>query len=316
MRSQRLIRLFIVVSLSSANAWAVQRTFVSAATGDDANPCSRALPCRSFAAAIVLADPDGEVIVLDSGGYGAVAVLQPVSLISPSGVHAAITAFSGNAITVNAGDPARVVLRNLALSSQGGTNGIEADTVAALHIEGCLISGFSDTGIMFAPTTSGARLYVDNTIVRRSGNSGINVTGGTDICASIESARLYQNGVGAYAQGARATIRKSIAAGSTYEGFGALFAPDVDVEDSVAMNNSIGFSTAFSTMTVVRCEVTSNAKGMSAQSFSTIYVSDSTIASNVLGLDSQFMSTIASRGNNTLEANTTNGGFSGSFPAQ
>src|SRR5437870_11556491 len=75
-----------------------QRTFVSAATGNDANPCTRTAPCRNFAAAIAQTASGGEVVVLDSGGYGTVTINQAVSLIAPSGVYAGITVFSGAGI--------------------------------------------------------------------------------------------------------------------------------------------------------------------------------------------------------------------------
>src|SRR5436853_5663 len=80
-----------------------QRTFVSAATGNDANPCNRAAPCRNFAAAIAQTASGGEVVVLDSGGYGTVTISQAVSLVAPPGVYAGISVFSGTGITINAG---------------------------------------------------------------------------------------------------------------------------------------------------------------------------------------------------------------------
>jgi hypothetical protein len=61
---------------------AVQRTFV-ASTGNDANPCSLAAPCRAFGAAILQTSANGEVIVLDSAGYGPATITQPVSIIAP-----------------------------------------------------------------------------------------------------------------------------------------------------------------------------------------------------------------------------------------
>jgi hypothetical protein len=313
---RRSITVFILILLSCAHAWAAQRTFVSAATGDDANACTRLLPCRSFSGAVALTDPDGEVIALDSGGYGAVTIAQPVSLISPAGIHAAITATAGNAVTVNAGDTARVILRNLALSSQGASNGIDADTVAALHVEGCLISGFTVNGILFDPTTTGARLYVNNGVIRRSGTAGINVTGGTGVQASVESLRVYENAAGVYVNNAMATIHKTIAAGGTYSGFFADIGSKVDVEESVATNHGTGFAANAALMTVIRCESTSNNVGIGASLFSTIYVSDSTIALNATGLHEEALSIISSRGNNTLQANTTDGAFNSSFMAQ
>src|SRR5438876_9156935 len=104
--------ILILLLFGATNLPAAQRTFVSAAIGSDANPCTRALPCRSFAAALPFTDTDGEVIVVDSGGYGPVTITQSVSLIAPDGVYAGITtlAFSGPAVTVNAGDTANVIL--------------------------------------------------------------------------------------------------------------------------------------------------------------------------------------------------------------
>jgi hypothetical protein len=53
----RLLMLLVVSSVGAADA--AQRTFVSAGSGSDANPCTRALPCRSFGAAITQTDAAG-----------------------------------------------------------------------------------------------------------------------------------------------------------------------------------------------------------------------------------------------------------------
>src|SRR6266568_4863825 len=98
-----------------------QRTFVSAAGGNDANPCTLTLPCRNFQAAIAQTASGGEVIVLDSGGYGTVTISQAVSLIAPPGVYAGISVFSGAGITVSAGASDVVVIRGLTLNGLGGS---------------------------------------------------------------------------------------------------------------------------------------------------------------------------------------------------
>src|SRR5437868_14383354 len=58
------------------------RTFVSAATGNDANDCGRATPCRTFQAAHDKTLAQGEITVLDPGGYGAVLVTKGISIIN------------------------------------------------------------------------------------------------------------------------------------------------------------------------------------------------------------------------------------------
>ena len=55
---------------SGAQAQAT-RTWVSG-VGDDANPCSRTAPCKTFAGAISKTAAGGEISVLDPGGFGAV----------------------------------------------------------------------------------------------------------------------------------------------------------------------------------------------------------------------------------------------------
>ena len=75
---------------SAAGAVLPQRTFV-ASYGVDTSACSLASPCRSFAVAISKTNPTGEVIVLDSAGYGPVTITQSVTITAPPGVYAGIT---------------------------------------------------------------------------------------------------------------------------------------------------------------------------------------------------------------------------------
>ena len=56
------------------------RTWVSG-VGDDANPCSRTAPCKTFAGAISKTAKDGEISVLDPGGYGTVTITKSISRI-------------------------------------------------------------------------------------------------------------------------------------------------------------------------------------------------------------------------------------------
>ncbi len=140
----RLIILFAV--LCSANAFA-QRTFV-ASTGLDTNPCSRTAPCRSFSAAITAVAPGGEVIVLDSAGYGPASITKSVSLIAPSGVYAGVTVPSGVGLTVNV--PSGVInLRGLNVNGTGGADAIDfsGGGGAELHVENLVASGFTGSAL-------------------------------------------------------------------------------------------------------------------------------------------------------------------------
>ena len=91
-----------IAALLSSSQWGVdpaqaaQRTFVSTSGSDSSAICAVSAPCRTFAKAITVTDDAGEVIAVESGGYGATAVNRSVSIIAPPGVYAGISVFSGS----------------------------------------------------------------------------------------------------------------------------------------------------------------------------------------------------------------------------
>src|SRR2546423_875533 len=75
-----------------------RRSLVST-TGADRNACTRDLPCRNFDAAINNTVAGGEVVALDSGGYGKItSITKSIAIIAPLGIHAAMSVFSGDGI--------------------------------------------------------------------------------------------------------------------------------------------------------------------------------------------------------------------------
>src|ERR1700736_975208 len=94
-----MIPAMIIATLFSvpANAQAT-RTWVSG-VGDDANPCSRTAPCKTFAGAISKTAAGGEINVLDPGGFGAVTITKSISITS--GFEAGVLASASNGIIVN-----------------------------------------------------------------------------------------------------------------------------------------------------------------------------------------------------------------------
>ena len=69
-----LLLSMIVLVAFSARAQAT-RTWVSG-VGDDANPCSRTAPCKTWAGAISKTAAGGEIDALDPGGFGTVTPLK------------------------------------------------------------------------------------------------------------------------------------------------------------------------------------------------------------------------------------------------
>jgi hypothetical protein len=326
----RTVPFLVAVSLFSSAALAAPRTFVSVLNGVDTNPCTRPAPCRSFSAALVVTDITGEVIALDSGGYGTMTISLAVSVIAPGGVYAGITAVSGDAVTINSTGAGAVILKNLVMNNVGGELGINVSNVRVLHVEGCTISGFSE-GILFNAANSDARLYVKDSEVRRSA-IGIYVLPST-AQATLESVRLYGNDSGVEVSSGEVTIRKSVAAGPGSYGIRAESTSKVTIEDTVASGNINGFyANAGATVFLTRCQAVGNNSAGIESLFSptAVYVSDSTITRNGIGVYAFSGGIVLTRCtdvlvgappppcpaghfSNTLISNTTNGTFSGSY---
>ena len=120
------------------------RTWVSG-VGDDANPCSRVAPCKTFAGAISKTAAAGEINCVDPGGFGAVTITKAIT-ISCEGVVAGIVASGTNAITVNA-PGAVVVLKGLDIEGLGsGLAGINIIAAAAVQVHNCTIHDFNAGG--------------------------------------------------------------------------------------------------------------------------------------------------------------------------
>src|SRR5579885_2827478 len=114
---------FVVLASSSAHAQAT-RTWVSG-VGDDANPCSRTAPCKTFAGAISKTAAGGEIDALDPGGFGTVTITKAIT-IDGTPFQAGVLAAGVNGIVVTAGTSDIVVLRGLSIQGQGtGLDGIK-----------------------------------------------------------------------------------------------------------------------------------------------------------------------------------------------
>src|SRR5579884_2720276 len=90
------------------------RTWVSG-VGDDANPCSRTAPCKTFAGAISKTASGGEIDALDPGGYGAVTITKSITIDGGGGQVASVLVAGTNGIVIAAGASDVVTLRNLRL---------------------------------------------------------------------------------------------------------------------------------------------------------------------------------------------------------
>jgi hypothetical protein len=246
-----------LLSLASVPAHAqATRTWVSG-VGDDANPCSRTAPCKTFAGAISKTAAGGEISVLDPGGFGGVTITKAISLTNDGVGEAGVLVAGTNGITVSAGPNDIVNIRGLVIDGTGtGLAGIAFNSGSALHVQQCVIKNFSGAGgpgISFTPNAA-AQLFVSDTIA--SNNSGgilismVNA-GAANISATLNRVQTNGNGFGIKAVGSASAgqinmvARDSVAAGNTGNGIWAT-APTggsfirLLVDRSSANNNGTG----------------------------------------------------------------------------
>lgn len=164
--------LFLCASTLHAQA---TRTWVSG-TGDDANPCSRTAPCRTFAGAISKTQAGGEIDALDPSTFGSVTITKSITIDGGSGQNAGITASGATGINVIAGTTDSVTIRNLELT--GATNsstGVNATQAAALHFENVVVSQFT-TGINIA-ASSNMQVTLDRVVARDNSAAALSAAG-------------------------------------------------------------------------------------------------------------------------------------------
>jgi hypothetical protein len=178
--------LGLLGAAAPASAVTAQRTFV-ASSGSDANPCSLALPCRSFNAAIAQTSGGGEVVILDTAGYGPMVINKSIKIIGPSGVYGGISVVGGVGVTtgivINAGDTDVVTLRGLDISGVPGSAplpniGIDVQNVGTVHIEKSSIGNFTqDTSACInAVSAKPIQIFVNDSFLRECRN-GIYMNG-------------------------------------------------------------------------------------------------------------------------------------------
>jgi hypothetical protein len=209
LRTVLALALCTLVGAPVAHAQAT-RTWVSG-VGDDANPCSRTAPCKTFAGAISKTAVNGEISVLDPAGYGAVTITKTITL-NGEGTLASILTSNQNAITIN-GANVVVTLRNLSLIAipvaPGGStvNGVWLLNGAAVILDRVAISGFDVAVATSAtnPSAGGGHATVINSTITSNRDYGVRALGGS---ITVENSTLTNNGVAVQAE-TGATIRLS-----------------------------------------------------------------------------------------------------------
>jgi len=293
-----VMALSFVLVIGAGGAYAqAPRTWVSG-VGDDANPCSRTAPCKTFAGAISKTAASGEINVLDPGGYGAVTITKAITIDGSAGSIAGVLVSGTNAIVVSAGASDAVVLRNLDIDGVGtGLSGIRFNTGKSLRVENSKIYGFTGNGIDFEPGAA-ATLSVDRAVVHDNAG-GLYVKPSVSAHATVTRSEFSNNQFGVWAE-----------AGA-----------DVMVSDSVAANNTGNGYTALSTTTLAQITLTraiasGNVSGVVASGGQAdVYMSGTTVTQNTTGIVIINGGNVLSHGSNSIMGNGTDG-MPSDFPPQ
>lgn len=289
------VLLSCTLAATAAHAQAT-RTWVSG-VGDDANPCSRTAPCKTFAGAISKTAAKGEINVLDPGGFGAVTITKSISIIADPFMGGVLVSGT-NAIIVNAASTDVVVLRGLTIDGLGtGLDGVRVLAAKEVHVEDCRIFGFVNRGIIVNNSAGNVNLYVRNTTIRNNvgastpaGNSGailLRPTGTASVSALIEDSHLDQNTFGLRVEAnSRATMNGGTASGNTTTGVhasSASTAASIILENVVVSNNVTGIqadTVANASVRISNTLVTSNSVGLSVTNGQIISFVNNSVAGN------------------------------------
>ena len=289
-----LVVLTLGVS-SIANAQAT-RTWVSG-VGDDANPCSRTAPCKTFAGAISKTAAKGEISVLDPGGFGALTVTKSITL-NGDGTLAGILSANVSGIIINAGATDVVYIRNLSINGAGtGLNGIRWIAGKALHVENCKISGVGNNsagnghGIVVALTATAGNLFVKDTNIQTCAVAGIAISTTTGFVAGVlDNVRLEGLPTGLIiGNNAFISIRNSV----------------INLSTSTGVNIS---GTGGATGSFDNVMINNNPTGINVGAGALLNLSSCTLESNTTAISSAApQANLRSSGNNRLLGNTSDG---------
>jgi hypothetical protein len=288
-RSLISMSMVLVMTCCGAPAFAqATRTWVSG-VGDDANPCSRTAPCKTFAGAISKTAAGGEIDALDPAGFGVVTVTKSITLDGGGGQVASILVAGTNGVTVNAGANDTVVVRNLSFNGLIGTvtpglNGVRVLAAGQLIVDHVAFLGFSQNGIEMALAGGASAGLVVRNSTFLQGAAGVKLTSGM-ISASMENVSISGTGTGIDAVVGSADVKNSVLARNT--SFGALAeGGSIDISDSL---------------------LTGNGTAVQSQAGSTVRIANSDIYNNLAGFGCG-AGTLASAGNNRKGGNTGSGG--------
>jgi hypothetical protein len=283
------LALALIVPVS-ASAQAT-RTWVSG-VGDDANPCSRTAPCKTFAGAISKTAVAGEIDVLDPGGFGAVTITKSITIkaVAVAGVLVSGT----NGIVVAAGPSDIVTLSGLDINGLNtGLSGVKVLSAGSVRVENSQIYEFTNAGVLLANSSGVTKLQLVNDSIYNNAGDGVLVapTGTGKGKATLINDHITNNNCGVVAAAYGGTGGNGANCGAT-TGTGS---------------GAIATITTFGS-TIADHTTNSDSTGIFSEgATATNRIGQDNILGNSFGLRTADGGVITSFGNNSVIGNTTNG---------
>jgi hypothetical protein len=299
--------LALVVNVAPAQAQAT-RTWVSG-VGDDANPCSRTAPCKTWPGAISKTAAGGEIDALDPGGFGTVTITKAITLDGGGGAvgqAASILASGVPGITVNAATTDKVVIRNMDINGVSGTAvagtiGINVLQASSVTVENVSISNFAGACISAQPASSNVNVFVFKSSLQNCAGGGVlgSAAGGGITRVNVSNSSIVQSALG----------------------FTAGASTQMMIYNSTLSNNGGGgvlANTSTSQVSIDQSTISNNqAFGVHSTNSATIRMSNTSVAyNNGTGLLADAGGAILTWSNNWVAGNAPDGGRTGTIAPQ
>ena len=306
--------VMLALLLAATPAHAQSRTWVSG-VGDDANPCSRTAPCKTFAGAISKTAPCGEIDVLDPGGFGALTITKCISIESEE--FAGVLVSGTNAFIIAAGAGDSVVIRGITFEGLNTSlAAIKVISAGSVSIESCWFNHFNGNGagtgsaIDVEPTspTATLNLQILDTFIRNNNGAGtfgvlIKPAAGVFVNAVLDHVRIESNTAGLRAEDrSKVTVRDTTIANNAGNGV---------TSASAGANVSINLQSV---------SISDNGNGIVSSGTlvtSIVRISNVDVFDNTaLGLNTGLGGAIVSFKNNSVQGNAGGDGAPTSTPGQ
>ena len=310
MRIRNFAVAIALSALATSAAYAqASRTWVSG-VGDDANPCSRTAPCKTFAGAISKTAAGGEIDTLDPGGFGAVTITKSITIDGVGGGESSVLVSGTNGIVISALSTDIITLRNIQVNGIGsGLHGVKVLTAGRVNLDNVAIFGFTNRGLEIENSTN-CNVEVRNCNFWNNAQGGLGVfpaSGSPTIGVVIDKTAITQSGATA---GAAFGLSASASSGLV-----KIVARDSNISENSAANvNANGGGVV---IFLDNCTMSDGMQeGVRAANSGTVNIARCSLVGNGGAAVATSLGTVNTYGDNYMAFNASNNTGSAASPAK